>query len=1194
MAQIIGFSIVINGVQTAISNQQQLTAQIAASRAALATLPIGSQAYNDMSASVGRLTNAQRTMRDAARQAQQQAVIEAESGTRSYRSMSTELNLLRERFRSFSEAERNSNIGRQTLQNIQGLDRELRQLDANMGQYQRNVGNYASAFTGGIGNALGLGLATGGGAALAAAVVAASKQVIDINLKINESQADVQKTTGLSQKAVEGLTESLKSLDTKTSLNDLLKIGAALGQLGVEVNTRTIGAIDKLAVALGGELGANADEVATKVGKLRNVLKDSQTSDISNDFLRIGNALNVLGATGAATADVVADISQRIAGGAGSLGLSSAQIFGISAALQELGVDAERAGSGVNRIFNGLTQSPESFAKKLGLPIKEFTKLVETDLFGAFELVSKKIKEQSGSNVELAKTLKELKLDGQGEIEVFNKLGGSIELLDSRVKTATSSLKETSSVMEEFNTKNETLGAIWSRAWNKITESVASSGLTDFLKGVGQGLSNVIDLLGKYTGATTSAADAISKEKNELAFLITNINKSNVSSETRANLLQQLQKDYPDLVKGIDLATSSESDFNKILAKGNQLLDLRSKTLIKEQLAKEQLAGASSTKKDIDELTNLLANGEKKNGQVFDNRNFFSGKYKFTDEKKLYDELDLKVAAYNILIGNAKKINDEIAKDNEVLPDPNLAKKIETKTQDLSKSAAGATKAVKDEIVANSIKFFESEIAKFKAKAENTNVKDVELQQKRLNKVRELEAELKKAKDLQDKLLQADLKTPEKIPTTTKANTLNAIGVLGGLGVDDKLKRSEESITELLQSQIDLRLNAQTAAEAEEFNLLAQKYEAQQVLAADNYENQRIAQEDYEKEKTKIATKYELERERIRLSETQSGTAEYLKIQQHIVELESKLRFDGEKKSSKAIQKERSKLYSEIAKIVSDGIGKLADFQDVETTNNISRVEKDYNARIELADGNVQRQKELEKELNDEKRKIEIEAFERNKRYSEAQVLINGGLAITRILADTIDPTGIYKAILVAATIAETAAQIAIIEKSEFKGEQGFMFKNGFLHGNSHSDGGMKGSIQGRRVELEGGEFYDRDNNGNDFVINRRSAAANSDFLIAQQGVSYAGKSEVLSSINSQNSWGTKFAQGGAIYTPQLNGTPRNAAQQIDLQVSISSESINQMAKANYYGTSKGVESASEKARIENNRDQLLKEKINL
>ena len=140
----------------------------------------------------------------------------------------------------------------------------------------------------------------------------------------------------------------------------------------------------------------------------------------------------------------------------------------------------------------------------------------------------------------------------------------------------------------------------------------------------------------------------------------------------------------------------------------------------------------------------------------------------------------------------------------------------------------------------------------------------------------------------------------------------------------------------------------------------------------------------------------------------------------------------------------------------------------------------------------------------------------------------------------------------------------------------------------------MKGSIQGRRVELEGGEFYDRDNNGNDFVINRRSAAANSDFLIAQQGVSYAGKSEVLSSINSQNSWGTKFAQGGAIYTPQLNGTPRNAAQQIDLQVSISSESINQMAKANYYGTSKGVESASEKARIENNRDQLLKEKINL
>ena len=855
--QVIGFSIQINGVQTAIANQQQLTAQIAASRAALATLPIGSQAYNDMSASVGRLTNAQRTMRDAARQAQQQSVIEAESGSRSYRSMSTELNLLRERFRSFSEAERNSNIGRQTLQNIQGLDRELRQLDANMGQYQRNVGNYASAFTGGIGNALGLGLATGGGAALAAAVVAASKEVIDINFQINESQADVQKTTGLSQKAVEGLTESLKSLDTKTSLNDLLKIGAALGQLGVEVNTRTIGAIDKLAVALGGELGANADEVATKVGKLRNVLKDSQTGDISNDFLRIGNALNVLGATGAATADIVADISQRIAGGAGSLGLSSAQIFGISAALQELGVDAERAGSGVNRIFNGLTQSPELFAKKLGLPIKEFTKLVETDLFGAFELVSKKIKEQSGSNVELARTLKELKLDGQGEIEVFNKLGGSIELLDSRVKTATSALKETSSVMDEFNTKNETLGAIWSRAWNKITETVASSGLTDFLKGVGQGLSNVIDLLGKYTGTSKVATDEIDNQSNRLLFLVGAIQNNNTSNELRAKLMEQLAKEYPKLAEGIDKTGVSEQKLNEILIKGNQQYEIRRNLQLKDaQQNVLEIKAAESAKK----LNEIQDNLERRNGKSTIN-DFNAELKKYNDLKDKLEDLQSNIASVN----GALNVNEA---NKKAVEDANTERLLASKTKDLSKVAAGATKAVKDEIVANSIKFFESEIAKFKAKAENTNIKDVELQQKRLNKVRELEAELKKAKDLQDKLLQADLKTPEKIPTTTKANTLNAIGVLGGLGVDDNLKRSEESVTELLQSQIDLRLNAQTAAEAEEFNLLAKKYEAQQVLAADNYEKQRIAQEDYEKEKTKISTKYELERERIRLSET--------------------------------------------------------------------------------------------------------------------------------------------------------------------------------------------------------------------------------------------------------------------------------------------------------------------------------------
>lgn len=67
----------------------------------------------------------------------------------SYKALNQELVRLKNEYRSLSEEQRNNvEVGGKILTRIQELDSELKSIDATMGQYQRNVGNYKSALDG--------------------------------------------------------------------------------------------------------------------------------------------------------------------------------------------------------------------------------------------------------------------------------------------------------------------------------------------------------------------------------------------------------------------------------------------------------------------------------------------------------------------------------------------------------------------------------------------------------------------------------------------------------------------------------------------------------------------------------------------------------------------------------------------------------------------------------------------------------------------------------------------------------------------------------------------------------------------------------------------------------------------------------------------------------------------------------------
>lgn len=75
-------------------------------------------------------------------------VKQSNAAAGSYDELNQMLGQLRDGYRQMSAEERKGAVGQETLVRIKQLDKELKGIDAEMGNFQRNVGNYAEAFKG--------------------------------------------------------------------------------------------------------------------------------------------------------------------------------------------------------------------------------------------------------------------------------------------------------------------------------------------------------------------------------------------------------------------------------------------------------------------------------------------------------------------------------------------------------------------------------------------------------------------------------------------------------------------------------------------------------------------------------------------------------------------------------------------------------------------------------------------------------------------------------------------------------------------------------------------------------------------------------------------------------------------------------------------------------------------------------------
>ena len=487
----------------------------------------------------------------------------------SYRQLDRELSNLRKSYKELGQAEREGVAGKETLQRIQVLDTQMKQLDATMGQFQRNVGNYpggdfgasfkgliqqaggplgnfvgqieglagpiggmisslgvmgssaaaAGAATAGAGAAAGV--ATGSmlaaGAAIAGVGLVAAAGVTNA-MEFETAFAQLSATLGVSGDEADALKQRISELQTITLENgasivstsaqiadSLTVVGSAAPQL--LKNQDALAAVTREVIVFSKSAGTDMANAARVVTGAMNLfgLEASEAS-------RIINVLAAGEKEGSATTLEAADALEK-AGGAAKL--SGVSIEETTAAIQLLAKDSLKGSEAGTQLRNVLLKLSTAEA----LP---------PDARKAFESTGKSLEFFSDKTVPLVDKLQALK-GISGDTAAITKIFGTenINAAISLTKYAdefpnlTAAITKTQTAYDQAGVKQETFQAKLENLSNSVTNLLTKIGemLLPVLTFLADGFTKIVNTAIEVGNAFGDVANAVGEVAGESDWL---------------------------------------------------------------------------------------------------------------------------------------------------------------------------------------------------------------------------------------------------------------------------------------------------------------------------------------------------------------------------------------------------------------------------------------------------------------------------------------------------------------------------------------------------------------------------------------------------------------------------------------------------------------------------------------------------
>lgn len=295
------------------------------------------------------------------------------------------------------------------------------------------------------------------------------KKCVEEYAKMDDEMTNVRKYTGQAAEEVERMNEDFKKMDTRTPRQKLNQLAEDAGRLGITSTAAVeefVDGADKINVALGDDLG---DKAVSQIGKLAQMFGEDKTKGLRGAMLATGSAVNELAQNSSASAGYLVDFTARVAGVGKQAGFTQAQIMGLASVLDQNMQQDETAATAVQNLLAKMFQDSAKFAKIAGLNVKDFAKTLKEDANSALLQFLAAMRAKGGF-ADLAPMFEEMKMDGSRATGVLTVLADKLDDIKTAQNLANEAYSEGKSVLNEFETQNESVQAQLDKASKKFLD----------------------------------------------------------------------------------------------------------------------------------------------------------------------------------------------------------------------------------------------------------------------------------------------------------------------------------------------------------------------------------------------------------------------------------------------------------------------------------------------------------------------------------------------------------------------------------------------------------------------------------------------------------------------------------------------------------------------------------------------------
>lgn len=295
-------------------------------------------------------------------------------------------------------------------------------------------------------------------------VVGTLRDYVDAYASIEQEMANVRKYTGMTEEQVASLNEQFKTIDTRSSLEQLNKLAQEAGRLGKTSEEDILGfvrAADKINVALD-DLGSGA---TLTLSKLTGIFGDEERYGTEQALLKVGSVINDLSQNCSASAPYLANFAERMGGVGAQAGMTIQQIMGFGAVLDSNAQMVEASATALSQIIVRLYQDPAKYARVAGLEVESFSRLMREDANSAILLFLETLQKAGGMDV-LSPMFKDMGENGSCAINALSTLAIHIDQVKEQQEAANIAFAEGTSIDKEAAVQNATVQAALDKCRN--------------------------------------------------------------------------------------------------------------------------------------------------------------------------------------------------------------------------------------------------------------------------------------------------------------------------------------------------------------------------------------------------------------------------------------------------------------------------------------------------------------------------------------------------------------------------------------------------------------------------------------------------------------------------------------------------------------------------------------------------------